>query len=273
MRYFIATVLLTYAAPKVLGVQFIVGNYVYDTPLGEIGDFWTAWAFFAHSYYYQFFIGLAEITISFLLLFRRTKLLGSMCALPIVCNVLMVDYFFKVDDAISTAVVLFLGVVYLLALELPRLKAFFWDEQAGSSSSRKAIGSLIYGTVIFFLAVGLLAYLTSTLTSHQEGVYKIERYSMNGVPRTLSAGKYGRDPLIYFELGNNLVESLDGQHTRGNYTFNTEKQEFTLTADRKNPDAVLKGTYQTDGDEMTLRGKQGTDDVEIILRRVNRERR
>lgn len=126
VRYLVGSLLLIYAAPKLLGVQFQVMNYVYDTPLGKVSDFWMAWAFFAHSYYYQFFIGLAEITIAFLLFFRRTKTLGTLCALPIVSNVLMVDYFFKVSNAMPVAVVLFLGVLYLLALEFPKLKAFFW---------------------------------------------------------------------------------------------------------------------------------------------------
>lgn len=105
----------------------------------------------------------------------------------------------------------------------------------------------------------------------QEGAYKIERYSINGTPRPLSAGEYGKDPKMYFEFGNFSLLSLDGKNTRGSYSFNKEQREFTWTPDKKNPDSVLKGTYQINGDEMTLRGKQGADDVEIGLRRVNRD--
>ena len=131
-RYWVGTILLIYAAPKVMGTQFRVLESVYDAPLGQVSDFWLAWSFFARSYHYQLILGFTEITIAFLLIFRRTKTLGALCSLPITINIIMVDYFFGVaTGALVVASTLLIGALYVLVPDIPRLKAFFWDAHKG----------------------------------------------------------------------------------------------------------------------------------------------
>src|SRR5262249_2909856 len=114
-RYWVGTILLIYAAPKLMGTQFRVPESVYDTPLGQVGDFWLAWSFFARSYEYQMILGCAELTIGLLLIFPRTKTLGALCSLPVTINILMVDHFFSVaKGALLVATTLLIGAVYLL---------------------------------------------------------------------------------------------------------------------------------------------------------------
>jgi hypothetical protein len=191
-RYWVGTLLLIYAAPKLMGTQFRILSSVYDTPLAQVSDFWLAWSFFARSYNYQLMLGCAELTIGFLLLFRRTKTLGALCSLPITINIIMVDYFFGVaTGALVVAATLLIGAVYLLVPEIPRLKSFFWDEQKASLSGRTFAASLSYGVVVFATMIGMIIFVGRIFPRTYDGAYKIERYAINGTPQALSPGKYG----------------------------------------------------------------------------------
>ncbi|HEX3101614.1 MAG TPA: hypothetical protein VHQ01_07480, partial [Pyrinomonadaceae bacterium] len=172
-RYWVGTILLIYAAPKLMGTQFRVLESVFDTPLAQVSDFSLAWSFFARSYTYQMLLGCAELTIGFMLIFRRTKTLGALCSLPITINIIMVDIFFSVaTGALVVAATLLIGALYLLFPEIPRLKAFFWDTQKASASGRTFAISLIYGIVVFAGMIGLIMYVARISPRTYDGKYK-----------------------------------------------------------------------------------------------------
>lgn len=268
VRFLVGTLLITYAAPKLLGVQFQLMNYVPELPLGKIGGFWLAWAFFGHSYYYQLVIGLGEITCAFLLFFRRTQTLGALCAFPIVANVTLVDFAFEVNNAKSTALLLLVGVLYLLASDFPKLKAFFWNQQEGASGRRSLIASALYSVAILALSLGLIAYLVKSNKNDWDGVYQIESYSINGAPQPLGGGENFREPKLFMDFNGGSYLSLNGKDTRGHCLFDAGRHEFTWIADNKHPETTLKGTYQLDASSLALQGKQNADSVAITLKRL-----
>jgi hypothetical protein len=75
--------------------------------------------------------------------------------------------------------------------------------------------------------------------------------------------------MLYLEVRNSLVFSLNGRNTTG--SFDPSKQEFAWTPDSQAPDTVVKGTFESVGDEMTLKGTKGSDNIEIMLQRVGKE--
>ena len=119
--------------------------------------------------------------------------------------------------------------------------------------------------------IGLIMYVARISPRFLDGEYKIERYAINGTPQTLSPGKYGTDAMMYLEVRNSTLLSLNGMNTIGGFTIDPTKQAFVWTPDSKEPDTVMNGTFQTNGDELTLKGKIGSDDLEIMLKRVIQE--
>lgn len=271
-RYWVGTLFLIYAAPKLMAAQFRVLDSVYDTPLSQVSDFWLAWSFFGRSPEYQIILGSAELTIGLLLIFPRTKTLGAICSLPITINILMVDYFFSVTTgALIVAATLLIGALYLLMPEVRRLKALFWDDQRGSSSLRTLSIRLAYAVVVVGIMAGLVAYEHELFPANYGGAFTIERYSINGVEQALSAGQFGRSPMLYFEIRHHLEINFNGRNTDGQYTVDTTKQEFAWTLNSDGADRTLKGTYQVNGDEMTLIGNNGADEIEFDLKRSDGE--
>ncbi|HEY2846198.1 MAG TPA: hypothetical protein VGI80_00175 [Pyrinomonadaceae bacterium] len=268
-RYWLGTIFLIYAAPKVLGIQFRVLQSVYDTPLAQVSDFWLAWSFFGRSYEYQLVLAFAEISIASLVLFRRTQTIGALCSLPISINIVMVDYFFGVaTGALFVASALVVAALYLVVPQFPRFKTFFWDEQP-SSSSRRGVANLAYGALVFAGMMGVVILEKRYNPRPYEGAYTIERYSVNGVPQPVGPGQFGMGPTMYLEIRDLLVLSLNGKNTMGKYTIDPATRAFSWTPDPKAPDVVVNGTYETTGNEITLIGTNGTDSLEYILKRIS----
>ena len=273
VRYWVGTLFLIYAAPKLMTTQFRVLESIYDTPLGQVGNFWLAWSFFGRSPQYQITLGFAELTIGILLLFPRTTTLGALCSLPITINILMVDWFFSVaTGALIVAGTLLIGALYLLVPQIPRLKAVLWDEQKGASDLRTLATRLVYAAVIIGTMFGLKVYVDRIFPGDYGGKYTIERYSINGTQQALSAGEFGMGPMLYFEIRNVVVINFNDRKTDGRYTIDPATREFAWTLDSDGLDSNLKGTYRTEGDEMTLSGKNGADEIEFVLKRAGATR-
>jgi hypothetical protein len=90
--------LFTYGAAKLFGGQFYTPDKlpsdVAVIPLAEVPDFELAWTFMGRSFGYMAFIGTSEIFGAVLLLFNRTKLLGTAILITIMTNVIVFDIFF-----------------------------------------------------------------------------------------------------------------------------------------------------------------------------------
>lgn len=113
-RIYAATMLLTYGFGKLMGGQFYQGSIpeaVASLPLSEVGGFDLAWTFFGYSYGYILFIGGTQILGSFMLLFHRTKLLGAATLIPVLLNIIVVDFFFEISTGAMLSAISYLTAV------------------------------------------------------------------------------------------------------------------------------------------------------------------
>jgi uncharacterized membrane protein (UPF0127 family) len=97
-RIYVFIFLFTYGAAKLFGGQFYTPS---DLPpdvaimtLSQAPNFELAWTFMGRSFGYMAFIGVSEIIGAVLLLFNRTKLLGTVILITIMTNVIVFDIFF-----------------------------------------------------------------------------------------------------------------------------------------------------------------------------------
>jgi hypothetical protein len=97
-RLYVFFFLTAYGIGKVIGAQFYTASRMPDglalMPIGQVPDFDLAWVFMGRSYGYMLFIGLAEVIGAVLLLFNKTKLIGTLVLIPIMVNVIVFDIFF-----------------------------------------------------------------------------------------------------------------------------------------------------------------------------------
>jgi hypothetical protein len=128
-RFVLASFLIIYGMAKLLGTQFFQSGALLDEPLSEISGFELTWAYFGYSSLYSHFIALGQIFFAALLLFDRTKRLGMLGLLPIILNIVLVNYEYNISSETMIVSCAFLVLnLYLVFSEFDDLKRFFWDE-------------------------------------------------------------------------------------------------------------------------------------------------
>lgn len=124
VRYFIALDLIMFGMEKLCHLQFNVPLGELDNPFSSIPKADLMWAFYGHFRSLVNIVAVMQITGSVLLLFRKTRLLGAIALLPLLVNILLLDYFY-LDIIIQIYITCeTLAVVYLILLEYDRLSEF-----------------------------------------------------------------------------------------------------------------------------------------------------
>jgi uncharacterized membrane protein YphA (DoxX/SURF4 family) len=124
IRYYLASVILSYGFAKVFASQFphLMANM--DARFIELSPMRVAWSFFGYSRGYQIFLGWGEVIPAVLLLFRRTTLLGALIMFVVMLNVFLVNVFFDVCVKLNSGIYTVLSM-YILLQEFERLWNFF----------------------------------------------------------------------------------------------------------------------------------------------------
>lgn len=132
LRWFITTflayIILTYGAAKIMGMQFGHNYSAYERPLGSLRPMQFAWAFFGASYAFQAIIGWSQVLASVLLLFRTTRNLGAIILVPIMLNIVLVNFYFDVSVKLFSSYYLAMAI-YILLWDFRRLTQFFFANQ------------------------------------------------------------------------------------------------------------------------------------------------
>jgi|TARA_R110002072_G_scaffold131586_2_gene271357 hypothetical protein len=113
--------LCNYGIGKIMNGQFYLKDSIPEaiasTPLSEVGSYDLAWTFFGHSKSYILFIGISQIVGALLFLLPKTKLLGGFILIPILLNIIAVDYFFGVAyGALFSACFYLVSILWVLYL-------------------------------------------------------------------------------------------------------------------------------------------------------------
>ncbi|WP_373398938.1 hypothetical protein V8V91_04340 [Algoriphagus halophilus] len=121
-RYYVGLTLISYGIAKFLIGQFPGPSfYSMDILVGDISPMGLAWRFFGYSDTYKIFMGLSELIAGFLLLLRRTAILGALVAISVCLNIVLVNFSFDVPVKLFSSHLLFFSILILL----PGAKALF----------------------------------------------------------------------------------------------------------------------------------------------------
>ena len=126
IRYTIAFNLATFGWKKLLGLQFVVPTEISDKPMNQQSGEWLTWYYFGHSFAFGVILSIIQIVGSFLLLFRRTLLLGATILFAFMLNLTLINIFYQMNaGALLQSVLLTIGIAYLILLDYDKLVVFF----------------------------------------------------------------------------------------------------------------------------------------------------
>lgn len=154
IRYAAAFVMLGYGFAKINGSQFTVLDSQLDMPMGRASGFWLTWYYFGYSHFYGTFLALVEIVGALLLTLRRTTLLGACTLAGVLGNVILIDLCYGVDpEATVAAILLFAGMLVLIAPHLREFVSLFWRKSEPASA---AVHSVAWVTRVAMTAFMML---------------------------------------------------------------------------------------------------------------------
>ena len=154
IRYILGMIMMAYGMIKILQIQFILPSEVYDYELRKLDGVTMAWAFLGFSSWFSILLGLFELIPGFLLLFRRTKLLGAILLFPSLLTVFLINnaYGFLPHMRMFTGVLLLMNL--LLLYPSHKLLIRFFKEtlyQSPVSFTEIVINFLILGLVMVLI--------------------------------------------------------------------------------------------------------------------------
>jgi hypothetical protein len=108
--------MLAYGQMKIFGIQFILPPFIYDYQLKDLDGITLTWAFLGFSSWFSILLGIFELVPGLLLLFNRTKLLGSILLLPVLLAVFLVNnaHGFLPHMRVLTGILLLMNLALLL---------------------------------------------------------------------------------------------------------------------------------------------------------------
>jgi hypothetical protein len=134
--------------------------------------------FFGQSYAMVCVLGLAEIAGAVFILFRKTRLLGAVILLAIACNIVVIDVLYHVKDPLAEAIILLIGVLFLVYQDKQKVIAFFFTADA-------KLPSFDFGNPLFKNTIKLMAIVVPVLLLAQyfENEYQWKNAANNAVQR------------------------------------------------------------------------------------------
>jgi hypothetical protein len=236
IRCFIALDMLMFGVGKIFHQQFRVPVGLFDNPFNSLDNDMLLWAFFGKFYWYTVIIALLQITSGSLLLFRKTRLLGLFFLLPILFNIILLNFFYDFGLIVDGyTIMLTLAAIYLLLLEYDRLVQIFFNAKSQlpvfefKQNGLKAVIRLAVVCIPLAL-IGINRY--PLFYPDYTGKYVVKNLSVNGI--VIQRPQSSRDSVlsnIFIDRDDNdfVLEYNDYRRRLiGTYTYNEAKKQFKV---------------------------------------------
>ncbi|HXB32616.1 MAG TPA: hypothetical protein VNV35_04310 [Puia sp.] len=285
LRYWLVLVICTYGFAKVLKTQFGTTYTVDDMPVGRLNGFELTWNYFGHSYAFALIIAFCQIGGSILLLFRRTTLLGAAILLPVMINIVLINFFYDISPgAFMNSVLFSLGLLFLLLLSWSALVAVFLPTGSELPEPRLGFFRFLFRFLAVACAFGLIYYFTTLKPpTPLAGKWTVDRLIRNG--DTIKANTWLADSTawttVYIEdygylgLCPNPYVYDDDRSTWAGYKYDSSKQQMRLIFSHEKPDrrdTVIASVSHFDGRHMQWKGVIGKDTLLFLLSKVEKKK-
>ncbi|MES1215357.1 MAG: hypothetical protein ABUT20_07565 [Bacteroidota bacterium] len=281
LAFYIFSTMILYAVYKIIPVQMPYPNASsLLTPVGDASKFSVAWFFIGVSPNYERFTGYCELIGSVLILFRRTRVFGSLFMTTILVNVVCLNIFYNIIVKLPS-ILLLLTVLFLLAPYIPKLISFFYYQKPVSLAEKQYRFSTPWKKYLFLALLLIPLWLTyreikTALKRETEiadvlkeqKLYNVTTYISNKdtVPpslnetirwkRLLLSGNYRHSAIIY---------NMEDKRKSYDYKLDTIKQTLLLIEEGDST-KTYPFTYTAPAkDKIVLTGKWKSDSVLIEM--------
>jgi len=287
ISHYLAFQLFKYGFNKVFKLQFYLPepNILYSN-VGSLGRDILYWSVMGASYSYTVFSGVLELIPAFLLLFRRTRLLGALIAFGVLVNVVMINVSFDISVKILSSFLLFLSVLIIFP-DLRNLYRFFLQNQkttlqkwAPIYSSSKHIWMYSVGKsfVILLLLVDVLFPYFKANNFNDDlaprpflhGAYEVSLFAVNQdtIPPLLTEQSRWKHFFVHRE-GYFITENMQEQMQDFPLQINSHTQEMILKEELSGRQLIFQYNYSPTDSLLQLKGSFQNNSIHIEAQQID----
>jgi hypothetical protein len=251
--YAVALDLSLFGFQKIFGMQFVVPVALLDEPFSDFTGDSLTWAYFGHSYPYTVCLAFVQIAGALLLASKRTHLLGAVVLIPILVNIILIDYFYSLPlPVLIHAICLLLACCYFVSKDIVLLKGIFLAAERKGNWLIPAIPLLVIPLLLVVMVLKHPVY-----GKYAASTEKAE--SVNGE-------NFTSPTKVYFDYNNELV-----------FQFNDYRQRYYGTYDLKGDSISILWHYPPnspkwsgvllfrEGNPQQLKGTLGDQAIDVRL--------
>lgn len=232
--------------------------------------------FFGQSYPMVCILGILEISGAIFILFRRTRLLGTMILFVMTANIIIIDILYYVHDPLLEAITLLIGVLYLAYQDKEKIISFFFS--ANKNLPKFKFNSFILKNTLRLLAIliPIIIFTPHYRTQYRQGLtgkYNIEKMTVNGKDKIIDQCSDTTFSKVYFDLGDFFIFTNNNFTKRQIGHFKIDETSRTFETTWQYPTGIkdnFKGTVTKldNNNKMKLTGKMGQDTLELDLEKM-----
>ena len=277
LRYAVAFDLSLIGWQKLFHLQFFVPLGMLDLPFRSFSGEELTWAYFGHSYAYQCTIGGLQIGGALLLLFHRTRLLGVLTLLPVMVNIVLIDYFYQLPVGVFWQALIHLAcLLYLVGLDYERLVTVLLHAPAHLprlAIRRPLVRTLLRLSVVYVPLLLLSVHEFPDTYPQLTGKYAVRDVQLNGHWRIARSCQDSVLTTVYLDIDHDCVFEFNDPTRRlfGQYTYEASRRQLHVVWRRPTPRPdTLRATLTTTATPGTLRarGHLGKQAVGFLLVKV-----
>lgn len=284
VRYALALTMAGYGAAKVIPTQFIgpTPDRLLQ-PFGDSSPMGLLWTFMGASVAYTVFAGLAEMAGAFLLVSRRTTLLGALVTIGVMTNVVMLNFSYDVPVKLFSSHLLAMAIFLTLPDVRRLLDLLVFNRRVEPAEIRPLFkrkwlnrGGLVLRTVLVFGVSIFLLY--QNYHSHKEyttkpplyGVWNVEEFVIDGQARPALVTDESRWRRVVFGFpGMVSIQLMGDSRQRYRLALDETKKLLVLTK-RDDPKWRTSLSYRQPGPQLlAMEGTLDGHQVRARLRRVD----
>ncbi len=281
-RYYLAFIMFAYGIMKVFDQQFYLFPEYMSVTVGRTVPMNILWICMSISKSYKFFAGLCEIIPAILLVFRRTSTIGTLIALGVLFNVLMLDVAYEVILKLFL-LNLILFAIFILLPQIRRLFQIFVLQRTTSLFAiqpllnkhkllRYVIKSLITGLWLFlFLKINIDYVIKEHKCAYKQlvGIYPVGQFSLKPLKTAGLA-----DSLAWREVAIDDDDSIQIRLTNDsvfewNMKVDIAKKILRLTSQRDSTATGLINYSLVSPNTWKFEGVFKNDSVSFVSKRID----
>ena len=287
VRYYLAFTMMSYGFYKIIKTQFPFPFWGLTQTYGESSPMRLLWSFMGYSTAFNVFTGLAEAIGGFLLLFRKTKTFGSLVCVPVLMNIVAMNFCYDVPVKLFSSNLLLMAI-FIAAPDLQRLINFFFRNKAVPAVNIQpkfskrwmkitwiAVKLLLIGTVLYSTITGVWeGYKTygdeATQKTPLFGIYNVISFVKNKdilPPLATDTAQWKQLSIMSSDYA--TIKMMNDSLKRYSFMPDTLYKTVKLSGVSDGADIATLHYFNTDSAHLVFTGKILNDSVYIEMQKVD----